>query len=162
MIYAGHNIKCHDDVIKWKHFPCYWTCVRDIHRVLANSPHKGQWRGALMFSLICAWIKGWINNGEAVDFRRHRFHYDVTLIWNLFNIFISYRLPKTTKGVQYTIIAIASSYYISGSETAAGGGICPKLHRLNMASWFGYVLMYASGMFMCSFTGIVITYPCWD
>ena len=31
--------------------------VRGIHRSLANSPHKGQWRGALMFSLICAWIK---------------------------------------------------------------------------------------------------------
>ena len=24
--------------------------------VLVNSPHKSQWRGALMFSLICAWI----------------------------------------------------------------------------------------------------------
>ena len=42
-----------------------------------NSPHKGQWCGALMFSLICAWIKGWINNREAGDLRRHRTHYDV-------------------------------------------------------------------------------------
>ena len=25
-----------------------------------NSPHKGQWRGASMFSLICAWINGWV------------------------------------------------------------------------------------------------------
>ena len=40
-----------------------------------NSPHKGQWRGALMFSLICAWIKGWVNNGEADDLRRYRAHY---------------------------------------------------------------------------------------
>ena len=46
--------------------------VRGIHRPPVNSPHKGQWRGALMFSLICAWIKGWINNGEAGDLRRHR------------------------------------------------------------------------------------------
>ena len=22
----------HDDVIKWKHFPCYWSFVRGIHR----------------------------------------------------------------------------------------------------------------------------------
>ena len=43
----------HDDVIKWKHFPRYWPFVRGIHRSPENSPHKGQWRGALMFSLIC-------------------------------------------------------------------------------------------------------------
>ena len=46
----------HDDVIKWKHFLCYWLFVRGIHRWPVNSPHKGQWHGALMFSLICAWI----------------------------------------------------------------------------------------------------------
>ena len=34
-----------DDVIKWKHFPCYWPFVRGIHRSPVNSPqHKGQWR----------------------------------------------------------------------------------------------------------------------
>ena len=44
----------HDDVIKWKHFPRYWPFVRGIHRSPVNSPHKGQWRGALMFSLMCA------------------------------------------------------------------------------------------------------------
>ena len=45
-----------------------------------NSPHKGQWRGALIFSLICAWINGWVNNREAGDLRRHRAHYDVTVM----------------------------------------------------------------------------------
>ena len=44
----------HDDVIKWKHFPRYWPFVRGIHRSSANSSHNGQWRGSLMFSLICA------------------------------------------------------------------------------------------------------------
>ena len=39
----------HDDVIKWKHFPRYWPFVWGIHRSPVNSPHKGQWRGALMF-----------------------------------------------------------------------------------------------------------------
>ena len=48
----------HDDVIKWKHFSRYWTFVRGIPRSPVNSPHKGQWRRALMFSLICAWING--------------------------------------------------------------------------------------------------------
>ena len=44
----------HDDVIKWKHFPRYWPFVEGIHRSPVNSPHKGQWRGAMTFSLICA------------------------------------------------------------------------------------------------------------
>ena len=70
----------HDDVIKWKHFPRYWPFVRGIHRLPVNSLHKGKWRGAMMFSLICAWISGWINNDEAGDLRRHRVHYDVTVM----------------------------------------------------------------------------------
>ena len=66
----------HDDVIKWKHFPRYWPFVRGIHR----SPHKGQWRGALMFSLICVWINDWVNNSEAGDLRRNLAHCDVIVI----------------------------------------------------------------------------------
>ena len=42
------------DVIKWKHFPRYRPFVRGIHRSPVNSPHKGQWRGSLVFSLMCA------------------------------------------------------------------------------------------------------------
>ena len=45
-----------------------------------NSPHKGQWRRALMLSLLCAWINGWVNNGEAGDLRRHCVHHDVTVM----------------------------------------------------------------------------------
>ena len=52
----------HDDVIKWKHFPRYWPFVRGIHWWLVDSPHKGQWRGAFMLYLICAWTNGWENN----------------------------------------------------------------------------------------------------
>ena len=70
----------HDDVIKWKHFPRNWSFVRGIHWSPVNSPHKGQWRGALMFSLICAWINAWVNNREAGDFRRNRAHYDVSVM----------------------------------------------------------------------------------
>ena len=67
-------------VIKWKHFPRYWHFVRGIHRSTVNSPHKGQWRGALMFSLICTRKYGWVNNREAGDLRRHGAHYDVTVM----------------------------------------------------------------------------------
>ena len=51
-----------------------------IHRLPVNSPHKDQWRGALMFSLIWAWINGWVNNREDGDLRCHRAHYDVTVM----------------------------------------------------------------------------------
>ena len=70
----------HDDVIKWKHFPHYWPFVRGIHRSPVNSPQKGQWRGALKFSLICARINGWVNNREAGDPRRHQAHCDVIVM----------------------------------------------------------------------------------
>ena len=70
----------HDDVIEWEHFPRDWPFVRGIQRSPVNSPHKGQSREALMFSLICAWINGWLNNGEAGDLRRYRAHYDVTVM----------------------------------------------------------------------------------
>ena len=70
----------HDDVIKWKHFPRYWPFVRGIHRSPVNSPHKGQWRGALMFTLICVRINGWVNNCETGDLRRNRGHYDVIVM----------------------------------------------------------------------------------
>ena len=67
----------HFDVIKWKHFPSFWPFVRGIHRSTVDSPHKGQWRGALMFSLmfslICLisltfciffkWFRGLVNCG---------------------------------------------------------------------------------------------------
>ena len=72
--------KNHDDVIKWKHFPRYWPFMRGIHRSPVNSAHKGQWRGALMFSLICVWINGWVNNREAGDLRRYRAHFDVIVM----------------------------------------------------------------------------------
>ena len=76
-----------DDVIKWKHFLRYWSFVRGNSPVPVNFPHKGQWRGALMFSLICTRINGWVNNDEAGDLRRNRAHYGVIVMgsaesWN--------------------------------------------------------------------------------
>ena len=70
----------HDDVIKWNHFPRNWPFVRGIHRSRWLPRTKGQWRGALMFSLICTWINDWVNSREADDLRRHRGHYDVSVM----------------------------------------------------------------------------------
>ena len=55
--------------------------MRGIQRSPVNSPHKVLWRGTLMFSLIRAWTNGWANKRDTGDLRRHRTHYDVTLMW---------------------------------------------------------------------------------
>ena len=70
----------HDDGMKWKHFPRYWPFVRGIQRSPVNSPHKGQWRGALMSFFIFACIKGWVHNRKAGDLRRHRAQYNISVM----------------------------------------------------------------------------------
>ena len=80
MSHDGKRLR-HDDVTKWKHFPRYWPFVWGVHRWPVNSPHKGQWRGTLMLSLISAWTNGWLNNRDAGDLRRQCDHYDITIVW---------------------------------------------------------------------------------
>ena len=48
--------------------------------VTGEFPHKGKWRGTLVFSVICAWTNGWVNSRYTGDFRRHCAHYDVTVM----------------------------------------------------------------------------------
>ena len=79
---AQYDAQDHDDNIKWTHFPRYWPFVWGIHRPSVNSPHNGQWRGALMFSLICAWTNCWVQDRDAGDLRGHRAHHDVVVMWN--------------------------------------------------------------------------------
>ena len=86
---ASYQTMCeclHDYVIKWKHFPHYWPFVRGIHQSQLNSPHKGQWCGALMFSSICAWRNGWVDNCEAGDLRHNRTQYDVIVMYQQGNV----------------------------------------------------------------------------
>ena len=67
----------------WRHplevFSALLAICGGIHRSPVNSPHKGQWRGAL-FSLICAWTHCWVNNRLTGDLRRHRAHCDVIVM----------------------------------------------------------------------------------
>ena len=94
-LYKCPVMQSHDDVIKWKDFPRNWPFLRGIHRSPVNSPHKGQWRGALMFTLICARINGWVNTREAGDLRRYRTHYDVIVMYDAFFVIrLSKRLNK--------------------------------------------------------------------
>ena len=97
----------------------------------ANSPvtgefpaHKGQWRGALMFSLICAWINGWVSNREAGDLRRHRDHYDVTVIVSRIGlqdnvVHVDYKLLHHQRDNWYSqtndIWLVKVSFYLSAS-----------------------------------------------
>ena len=70
----------------WRHqmetFSALLAIVQGIHRCPVNSQHKGQWRGALMFTLICAWIKrlskqswGWWFETSSLSLWRHRDEY---------------------------------------------------------------------------------------
>ena len=48
---------------------CHQMALCWIHLSPVDSPHEGQWRGALVFSLICAWTNGWATNRDAGDLR---------------------------------------------------------------------------------------------
>ena len=54
---------------------CPWVSTRKTLTLIL-----GQWRGALMFSLVCAWTNGLVNNHDAGDLRRHRSNYDVSVM----------------------------------------------------------------------------------
>ena len=94
----------HYDVIRWKHFPRNWPFCAGNSLVPENSPHKGQRRGALMFSLICVWINGWGNNHEAGDLRRHRGHNDVNVMWRSISCIVR---------TEMSALAIASEVWIT-------------------------------------------------
>ena len=115
----GHACK-HDDVIKWKHFPHYWPFVWGIHRPPVNSLHKSQWRRAFVFSLICAWTHGWVNNCRAGDLRRHRAHYDVTVMDK----------PKLryVQSVKWIFVLIEKIWYGENFQSKT---------RQDKARWFG-------------------------
>ena len=87
--HAAHHFTKHFPVtanLWWRHQMGQFSALLDLCAgnspvrwiVPVNSPHNGQWRGALVFSLNCARINGWVNNGEAGDLRR----YDVIAMWS--------------------------------------------------------------------------------
>ena len=78
----GYNELSSSSIISWS----WWRHqMETLFALLAfcarnNSPHKGQWRGAFMLSLICAWNNSGAHNGDAGDFRRQHAYIDVTLM----------------------------------------------------------------------------------
>ena len=63
-----------------EHFSALLAFCAGNSPVTGEFPIKGKWRGALMFSLICTWTNGWVNNRDAGDLRWNPAHYDVTVI----------------------------------------------------------------------------------
>ena len=81
MVWLWHGL-----VTWWRHqietFSALLAICAGNSLVTGESPHKGQWRGALIYPLIYAWMNDWVNDREAGDLRRHRAHYDVTVMSN--------------------------------------------------------------------------------
>ena len=71
----------------WRHQMEIFSTLLAI--CVENSPDTGEFPAqrqvtrAAMFSLICAWMNGWVNNRDASDLRRHHVHYDVIVMLRL-------------------------------------------------------------------------------
>ena len=87
--------------------------------VPVNSPHKGQWSGAFMFSLIWVWINAWVNNREAGDLRRRRGHYDVTLMtcmWKPTLLVLIMQYVPVNRGIVGSGIDLSPQLYQGGDQ----------------------------------------------
>ena len=136
-----------DDVIKWKHFPIYWPFGRGIHRSPVKSPLKGLWRGALMFSLICVWINGWVNNREASDWRRYCTHYDVTVM--LWIMECSKLIPAISSTTNISICILPLESFMESIWLCNLYLHCIYMHSLTLSS---IKSMHASSIFVVTYT----------
>ena len=142
----------HVDIIKWKHFPLYWPFVRGIHRWPVNSPHKGQWCGALMFPLICAWINDWENNRETGDLRPHRARFVVIVV-----IMPQCLYQTTMQTIHYAFKGNCASrppddttmYWPTPfAETST---LCENVERKSLASLQNEMSVFSSLVALCTF-----------
>ena len=93
-------------------------------------PSQSQWPRALMFSLICAWI-----NGEAGDFRRHRAHYDVTIMYMNWKLLLPHLKKTSWHGNPFRVTGP-----LSGGVPVTGGVI---LHRASNEELWCFSLLLA-------------------
>ena len=120
-------------------FRRYWALVRGIKRSPVNSLKKSQWRGALMFSLICAWTNSRENIRGVGDLRRHRAHYDVTVMFRLEALTKSVSNSNIAKSrLHITFISIADFPYLAqggGGHFVEEGSITLSWKKKKL--WFG-------------------------
>ena len=65
--------------LRWRHNDHDSASYHQPHDCLLNHFQRPVAR-SFNFSLICAWRNDWINNQDAGDLRRHRAHYNVTVM----------------------------------------------------------------------------------
>ena len=86
----SYDIYSFSNFLWWRHQMETFSALLAL--CAGNSPVNGefpaQWRGTLMFYLICTWINGWVNNSKAGDLRCHRAHYGVTVMPKLSNLLV--------------------------------------------------------------------------
>ena len=92
-------------------------------------PHKGQWRGTLMFCLICVWTNGWVNNRDAGDLRCHRAHYDILVKDFPVSLNRFSRRGNPWKNMYFVIRIIV---YLVHSYWGCTGNICPPTRGLSV------------------------------
>ena len=67
----------------WRHEMEIFFALLDLceeNPSVTGHHHKGQWRKALMFSLVCTWTYDWESTRDVADLRHHRVHYGVTVM----------------------------------------------------------------------------------
>ena len=124
----------------WRHqmetFSASLALCAGIHRLLVNSPHKGQWCGALIVSLSCAWINGWVNNRGAGDLKLDRAHYD--------NIIILWQFIDPNNLVKSCIFQAAQFHHVKEQHVFQLCALCyfsifnEKFHVWNISVWRCY------------------------
>ena len=117
----------HDDVIKWRHFPCYWPFVRGIHRSPVNYPHKGQWRGALMLSK--QWWGWWFETQSSSLWH----HCNVKIVYLDWWVFIAY-FPNFVALVYVVYFMLFILYVSTGTHYMAKCSVQGVSSCINMFS----------------------------
>ena len=116
--------------------------------VPVNSPHKGQWRGALMFSSICVWIHSWANNREAGDLSRHRGHYDVNVMYVIISVDLVVCLLTTLQEILWMDFSFSFFFRIDltrrNEQSSASGGCCVQPIRYRGIYIFFYLIHWKS------------------
>ena len=136
----------------------WWCHQMETFRVTghfwgASTPHKDQGRGALLFSSICART----NNRDAGDLRRHRAHYDITVMdsspiegW-LRGTGCCWGLPSGQMG--YSVFQGFRQHW------CASGVSRTRLHGRNGHLWVQLPTRYRSNL--VDKCGMQVRYPWW-